>query len=133
MRAIYSYIFWSLLFLLLSHARLPFSLKSTYFHRFSFSFGGFRNFAIRWSSYPHLKHYRGVRSVCLLSESPAARAFSFSCLILLNNFSAEWLDLHKRCTFSEHCLLYHYLYQNLSCCQDLGNQSIRMTRSIFFD
>ena len=89
--AVDAYIFWSLLFLLFLHARLPFSLKRTCFHCFSFSFGGFGNFEIRLSSDPHLKHFRGVRSVRLLSESPNARAFSFSCMILLNNFSAEWL------------------------------------------
>ena len=90
-RAIYAYIFWSLLFSPLSHAQLPFSLKRTSFRRFSFYFGGFRNFAIMWSSDPYLKYFQGVHSVCLLSESPAARAFSFPSLILLNFFSAEWL------------------------------------------
>ena len=65
---------------------IKFSLKHTWFFFFSFSFGGFGNFAIRWYSDPHLKHFRGVRSVCLLSKSPAARAFSFYGLILLDSF-----------------------------------------------
>ena len=87
-RVIDAYIFWSMLFLSLSHARFLFSLKRNYLCRFSFSFGGFENFAIRWSSDPHLKHFRGVRPIPLLSEWPAARAFYFSCLILLKHFSA---------------------------------------------
>ena len=44
--AIYAYIFWSLLFLPLFHAQLPFSLKHTCFCRFSLSFGGLGNFVI---------------------------------------------------------------------------------------
>ena len=47
MRAIDAYIFWSLLFSLLSHARLPFSLKCTCFRFFLLFFGGFVHFAIR--------------------------------------------------------------------------------------
>ena len=86
-----AYIFWSLLFSPLSHARLHFSFKCTCFFCFSFSFGGFGHFAIRWSWDPHLKCFWGVRSVRLLSEWPAARDFSFSSLILLKHFSAEWL------------------------------------------
>ena len=89
--AIDAYIFWSLLFLPFLYAWLPFSSKLTCFCRFSFSFGGFGHFEIRWSFDPHIKHFRGVRFVRLLSESPAARSFSFSCLILLKHFSAEWL------------------------------------------
>ena len=46
-RAIYTYICWSMLLPPLSHTRLPFSIKHTCFHRFSLSFGGFGNFAIR--------------------------------------------------------------------------------------
>ena len=46
-RAIDAYIFWSSLFLLLSRAQLPFSLKRTCFRRFSLSFGGFGHFSIR--------------------------------------------------------------------------------------
>ena len=68
-----------------------FSFKHTYFHCLFFLFGGFGNFAIMWSSDPHLKHFQGVYSVCLLSGSPAAQALSFSYLIVLNHFSAEWL------------------------------------------
>ena len=44
--AIDAYIFWSLLFSPLSHARLTFSLKRTCFRRFSLYFGGFGNFTI---------------------------------------------------------------------------------------
>ena len=92
-RAIYPYIFWSLLFLLLSHARLPFSLKCTFFCCFTLSFGGFGHSAIRWSSDPHLKHFWGVRYVRLLSEASAVRDLSFFLNILLKHFSAEWLVL----------------------------------------
>ena len=89
MRAIYAYIFWSLLFLLLLHARLPLSFKRTCLFRFSLSFGGFVNFEIRLSSDPHQKHFLDVRSVHLFPEAPSAQTFSFSCLILLKYFSAE--------------------------------------------
>ena len=126
MCAIHKYIFWSLLFLPLSHARLPFSLKRTWFFRFTFSYGGFRHFAIRWSSYPHLKHFRGVHSVCMLFEWPAARAFPCSFLILLNCFLQNDLQLHKKFTLSGHSLLSHYFFHNLSLCQDLGSQFVRM-------
>ena len=54
MRAIDAYIFLSLLFLPLSHTRLPFSLKHTSFLRILLSVGGFGHFAIRWYSDPHL-------------------------------------------------------------------------------
>ena len=90
-RAIDAYIFWSLLFLPLSHAQLPFSLNRTCIRRFSLSFGGLENFAIMWFSDPHLKHFWGGRSVCLLDETSTARPFSFYFLILLKHFSAEWL------------------------------------------
>ena len=76
-RAMDAYIFWSLLFLPLLHAQIPFSFKSTCFCRFSLYFGGFGNFAIKLSSDPHLKHFRGVRSVCLFSESPSTRVLFF--------------------------------------------------------
>ena len=66
-RAIDAYISWSMLFLLLLHARLTFSLKRTCFRRFSFYFDGFGNFAIRWSSDPHLQHFRGV---CFANHQP---------------------------------------------------------------
>ena len=46
-RAIDAYISLSLLFSPLSHARLKFSSKRTYFGCFLLSFGGFGNFAIR--------------------------------------------------------------------------------------
>ena len=98
-RAIGSYIFWSLLFSPLLYTRLTFSLKRTFFRRFSFSFGGFGHFSIRLSSDPHLNHFQGVRSVHLLSESPAAQDFSFSCLILLKHFSAEWLTPPQKLRF----------------------------------
>ena len=81
----------SLLFSPFPHAWLKFSLKRTCFRRFSLYFGGFGHFEIRWSSDPHINFFWGVRSVHLLSESPAARAFSFSCMIILKHFSAEWL------------------------------------------
>ena len=42
-----AYIFWSLLFFPLSHARLTFSLKPTCFRRFSLSFDGFGHYSIR--------------------------------------------------------------------------------------
>ena len=86
-----AYILRSSLFLLLLHARLPFSLKRTCLRRFSLSVGGLGHFAIMWSSDPHLKHFWGGRSVCLLDEKSTARAFSFYFLILLKHFSAEWL------------------------------------------
>ena len=82
-RAIDAYIWWSLLFSPLSHERLPFSLKRTWFRRFLLSFSDFGHFTIRWFSDPHLKHFRGVHSFRLLSKWPAARAFSFFCIILL--------------------------------------------------
>ena len=44
------YIFWSLIFLLLSHAPLTFSLKRTWFSCFYFYFGWFGHFGIWWSS-----------------------------------------------------------------------------------
>ena len=47
MRAIDAYIFWSLLFLLLSHALLTLSLKRTYFCRFSLSSGAYGHVVIR--------------------------------------------------------------------------------------
>ena len=89
-RSINAYIFWSLRFLPLLLARLPFSLKSTCFCCFLLSLGGFGHFAIRWSSYPYLKHFWGVSYVCLLSAASTAWAFSFSFPILLKYFSAEW-------------------------------------------
>ena len=88
--AIDAYILWSSLFSPLLHARLTFLLKRTCLRRFSFSFGGLGNFAIMWSSDPHLNHFRGGRSEFLLDEISTARAFSFSFLILLKHFSAEW-------------------------------------------
>ena len=90
-RAIDVYILWSSLFSPLSRERLTFSLKRTCFCCFSLSFGGFGHFAIRWSSDPYLKHFRDVRSVCLLSEAPTTRSFSFYFLILLKHVSAKWL------------------------------------------
>ena len=62
-RAIDAYIYWSMLFLLLPHsfydARLPFSLKRTWFFRFSFYLGGLVHFAIMWSLDSSLKHLQG--------------------------------------------------------------------------
>ena len=89
-RPIDAYLFWSLLFLLVLHAWSPFSLKRTYFRRFSSSFDGFGYFAIMWSSVPNLKNFRGVHSFFLLSEASTAQDFSFYFLILLKHFSAEW-------------------------------------------
>ena len=66
MRAIDACIFWSLLFLLLFHERLPFSWKCTCFRRFLLFFSDFGNVVIRWSPYPHLKNFRGVCSFRLL-------------------------------------------------------------------
>ena len=65
-------------FLPLSHAQLPFSLKLTWFRRFKLSFGGFGKCSIMWSSDPHLKHFRIVRSIFLLDITSTARYFSFS-------------------------------------------------------
>ena len=97
--AINAYIFWSLLFLLLLYAQLTFSLKRTWFCRFSFYFGGFVNFAISWSSDLHIKHFQGVCSVRLLYEWPDARNFSFSVLILLRHCSTEWLSPPQKVRF----------------------------------
>ena len=87
----YIYPFFAVIYLFLLHARLLFPLKRTCFRRFSFSFGGFGHFAIKWSLDPHLKHFKEVRSIHLWSEAPATQYFSFSCLILFEHFSAEWL------------------------------------------
>ena len=84
-------LFQSLVFLPLLHAILSFSLKCTCFLRFSFYFGDFRLFAIMLSSFPHLQHFQGIRFVRLLFKSSAAHDFSFSYLILLKHFNAEWL------------------------------------------
>ena len=84
--AIDAYIFWSLLFSPLEHARLPFLFKRTYFWRFSIYFGGFGHFAIMWYSDTHLKHFRGVRYVCLLSRIPFLGRRSV-------NGSVQWIDV----------------------------------------
>ena len=42
------------------------------------------------------------------------------------------LYLHKMCTFSEQHVLSRYFYQNLSSCQDLGNQLVMMKCSVIF-
>ena len=68
-----------------------FFIKTFLLSPFSLSFGGLGHFAIMWSSDPHLKYFRGRRSKFLLDETSTARAFSFSFLILLKHFSAEWL------------------------------------------
>ena len=126
MRAIDAYIFWSLLFSLLLCAQLPCLLKRTCFRQFLFSFGGFGHLAIRWYSDPNLKYFRDVRSVRLLSEESAARAFYFSCLIILKHFSAEWLvppqKVHFVCYFSQNLIYY----------QDLDNQSVGIRCSKIF-
>ena len=87
--AIDAYIFWSLSLSPFPNsfwdARLPLSLKRTCFRCFLLSLGGFGHLAMMWSSDPHLKYLRGLRSVCCLSESPAARAFPYPLLSL--NFS----------------------------------------------
>ena len=99
-----SYIFWLLSSSPFSDyfcdARLPLSLKRTCFCRFLLSLGGFGHLAIRLSTDPHLKHLQGVRSVFCLSESPAAQDFFLSFLIILNNFSAEWLVPPQKVNFS---------------------------------
>ena len=51
----------------------------------------FGHFVIMWSSDPHLKHLRGVRSICLLDETWTARAFSIFFLILLKHWSVYLL------------------------------------------
>ena len=62
---------------------IAFSIKTYLFSPFLVIFWWLWTFAIRWSSDPHLKHFRDFRSVRMLSEAPSARAFSFSCLIIL--------------------------------------------------
>ena len=106
-------------------ARLPILLKHNWFCRFSFSLGGFGHFLIRWSSDPHLKHLQGVCFVRLLSDSPAARDFYFTFLIILKQF-AEWLAPPKKVNFSGQYMLSHCFYHNQSCYQDLDTQYIRM-------
>ena len=71
-----------------------------------------------------------MRFVRLLSKSPAARAFSFSFLILLKHFSAElkhfsaeWLEPSQKVHIYGREFLSHYFYYNLICCQDLDSQS----------
>ena len=73
------------------NARLTLSLKRTRFRSFLLSFGGFGHLEIRLYTDPHIKHFRGVRSVRSFSKPPAARDFSLSFLILLKHFSEEWL------------------------------------------
>ena len=75
---------------LLSFALLPFSFSFFPFF-FSPSFGGFGYLVIRYSTDPHLKHFRGGRSEFLFDEAPAERAFSLSFLIFLKHFLTEWL------------------------------------------
>ena len=132
MCAIDAFIFWLLLFLPMSHARLTFSFKHTCFFHLQLSFGGFGNFAIRLSSDPHLEHFLGVRYVCLFSKILDAIAFSFFCLIVLKKKQQSDLYLHKMCTFSEQCLLSQYFSQNLSYYQYLDHQSLRMRCSMIF-
>ena len=99
-RAIDTYIFCSLLFFPLSHAKWPFSFKLICFRRFLFSFGGFFEILQLGDLEIHiLKHFWCIRSVCLFLEWPAARAFSFSCLVLLKHFSAEWLTPPQKVHF----------------------------------
>ena len=99
-RDIDAYILWSSLFSPLSHARSPFSLRRTCLRRFSLSFGGLGNFAIMWSSDPHLKHFRGGHSEFLLDETSTARSFSFSFLILLKHFTSKLLSPPQNVHFS---------------------------------
>ena len=105
---------------------ITFLLKQTWFYRFTFSYGGSGHILIRWSSYQHLKHFRGVHSVCMLFEWPAARVFNCSFLVLLNFFLQNDWHLYKKCTLSGHSFLSHYFCHNLSLCQDLGSQFVRM-------
>ena len=125
-----AYIFWSWLFSPFLHsfcnALLPLSLRCTYFGRFSLYLGGLEHFAIRWSSYTHLQHLRGVRSVSLLYESTAARAFISIMWSFLHIFLLNYWQLHKKCTLSGKYLLSTYFYHNLNCCQNLDSQSVRM-------
>ena len=64
-RAIDAYVFWSLSLSPFSdsfcNARLPRLSKQTCFFCFYISLGGFGSLSIRWCTYLHLKHLRGVR------------------------------------------------------------------------
>ena len=75
------------------------------------SLGGFVHLLIILSTYPHLKHLRGVPSVRFLSESPAARYFSLSFLVFLKIFSAEWLVPPKMFFFKTRFALLLFLQQ----------------------
>ena len=99
--AIDAYIFWSSLFSPLSHAQLPFSIKRTCYRCFSLSFGGLGHFAIMLSLDPHLKHFRGIFSICISDETSNARVFSFSFPIILKHFLQSDCYLQKMCTLSE--------------------------------
>ena len=70
---------------------ITFFIRMYFLSQFLIIFWCLWTFLIRLSSDLHLKHFRGVCSVYLFSEAPAARAFSFYCLIPLKNSSEERL------------------------------------------
>ena len=51
----------------------------------------------------------------------------------LKNFPQYYCYLHKMFTSSKHHVPFHYYYQNMSYCQNLGNQSVLMKCSMIFD
>ena len=88
-RAIDSYIFQSLFFSPLLHARSPFSLKHTCFGHFT----------IVWSSDPHLKHFRGP-FVYWMKHQPR-EIFLFLFLFFWNIVLQSDYHFHKICTLFE--------------------------------
>ena len=101
-------------------------IKWNCFCCFSLSLGSFGNFAMIWSSNPHPKELQGARFIHLLYESPAARYFYFSFLIILKSFSAECLSPPQKVHFVWTKFAPSLSYHNLICCQDLDRQSVRM-------
>ena len=79
------------------------------------------------------KTFWGIHSVCLFSKSKVTQDLYFSFLILIF-FSAEWLAPSQKLHFVwKVCLLSHYFYHTLICCQDLNCQSVRMIKiNIFY-
>ena len=77
--------------ILWGHCSHQYSLKLTFLFFFLPSLGGLGHFAIRWSSDPHLQHFRAGRSKVLFDKVPAEWAFSFSFLIFFKHFSTGWL------------------------------------------
>ena len=121
MRAIFAYIFWSLSFLSLLHyfcdAQFPLSLKRTCFCRSSLSLGGFGNFAMTWSTDPHLNIYHPCVPYVFYTIQRPHELFPFPFWSFWNIFLQNGWPLHKKCTFSGQDMLYHYFYHNRSCCQ----------------